>query len=65
MITDISILGNKIITLRECSNDARKNQNPKMLKNYQGYEEYEESHILRILPIFQLFELFKKIWDFI
>ena len=34
---------NSSVTLRICSNDIRKNRNPKILKNSQGYEECEES----------------------
>ena len=34
---------NRFIALRRCSNDARKNQISKILKNYQGYEECEDS----------------------
>ena len=34
---------NKFVTLRRWSNDIRKNQNPKILKNSQGYKECEDS----------------------
>ena len=54
---------NRLFTLRKCSNDSWKNQNPKIVKNYQGYEECEEFFVPS--PILHFFELFKKIWDFI
>ena len=45
---------NMFITLRRSSNDLRKNQNPKILKNY-----------LCTLLILHFCELFKLFWDFI
>ena len=49
---------NRFITCRRWSNDLRKNQNPKILKNQQG------TRILRTLPFLHLFELFKNFGDF-
>ena len=43
---------NRSVTLRRCSNDIRKNRNPKILKNSQGYEECEESSHSSYLPKF-------------
>ena len=43
---DIVWLGyclNDFMTRKGCSNDAQKNQTPKILKNSKGYEECEES----------------------
>ena len=34
---------NRFVTLRRWSNDIRKNQNPKILKNSQGYRECEDA----------------------
>ena len=56
---------NKFITLRRCSNDFQKNQNPKILKIKKGMKNVRNPHILRTLPILHFFEFLKFFGEFI
>ena len=51
---------NEFITFKGCSNDTRKNQNPKILKISKGMK-----NVRNFLPILHFFELLKNFGHFI
>ena len=50
---------NRLIALRRCSNESRKNPNAKIQKIRQGKKNVRNPHILRSLPNLDFFEDFK------